>query len=1096
MRDKLKILLVDDSKVFWMYLRKAFEESDVKAEITGALNMTSGISLIKNKPFDCIILDYMLPDGNGFLILQEMRASGIKTPVIVLTGHGDEQVAVTMMKAGANDYIPKSQISPGRLSQSIRSVIYSHLMEEHVKQVEKELKESKEFFESIVKTAKALIVGLDLKGFVSLFNYHCEEVTGWKKEDAIGKEWIPNFIPAKSRQQAEDTFKKFIDGNEGFEHESPILTIEGKERFIDWNYSTLQDSHGNLSLVLGIGVDVTDRKMMEEALRESEQRFRVIFEGAALGIALADNKGHILESNTEFQKMLGYCNEELRKMVFTDFTHPDDVLIDSGLHKELMAGERNHFHIEKRYIRKDGELLWASLTVSLVRDTNGNPKFAIVMVKNITEGKKAEESLRRRLSYEKLIANVSYIAASAEDIKDFLYDSLQRIGQTLDTSRILFWEYASDTDIYSNSYEWVDAGVPSQPGECQRIPSSTVPWFDAMMKKNEIINYSDTEIIPSIQEKELLHSLGVKSILAIPLYVNKTYHGFISFYQTQKYRVWPDEDIDILKTIVQIIAGTIERKGTENALRLSEDRYRSIFEGSKDTIYIVSKDGSFIEVNPAGLELIGYTMDELKLMNETQVYVDPSKRSAYVQEMQTKGFVKDYPVELKKKNGQTIYGLLSATAKKEQNGQVQFQGILRDITESKKAEEALREAHAQIKQLLASISSILIGVSSNELVNQWNTAAEKSFGITAGEVLGKSFLKCGIQWDWGKVVKHLDISKEKNLPVQMDDLRYTRPDGKDGLLRLHVNLIEDTAGRQWGYVLLGTDITEQKRIESQLALSQKMESIGQLAAGIAHEINTPMQYIGDNTRFFKDTFRDILDMLEKYKDILIKTEGGIVPVELIEEMKVMEKKLDLEYLTEETPRAIEQSLEGIDRVRKLILAMKDFSHPGRSEKSLSDINKAIESTVTISRNEWKYVADLETILDPGLPLVFCAIDQINQAVLNMIVNAAQAIKEIVKEGPAQKGKITIETSYSKPFIEITIRDTGKGIPQSIIHKIFDPFFTTKEVGKGTGQGLTISHDIIVNKHKGTIEVYSEVGKGTVFVIKLPVHSEEDKKQVL
>jgi len=168
--------------------------------------------------------------------------------------------------------------------------------------------------------------------------------------------------------------------------------------------------------------------------------------------------------------------------------------------------------------------------------------------------------------------------------------------------------------------------------------------------------------------------------------------------------------------------------------------------------------------------------------------------------------------------------------------------------------------------------------------------------------------------------------------------------------------------------------------------------------------------------------------------------------------------------------------------------MKDFAHPGKKEKKLADINKAIERTVTISRNEWKYVAELETNLEPGLPLIYCVVDEINQVILNMIVNAAQAIKEAVNKGSLAKGKITVTTKKDENFVYILIRDNGTGIPGAMIDKIFDPFFTTKEVGKGTGQGLAIAHDIIVTKHKGNIQVESEMGKGTMFTIRLPINS--------
>jgi PAS domain S-box-containing protein len=411
--------------------------------------------------------------------------------------------------------------------------------------------------------------------------------------------------------------------------------------------------------------------------------------------------------------------------------------------------------------------------------------------------------------------------------------------------------------------------------------------------------------------------------------------------------------------------------------------------------------------------------------------------------------------------------------------------MMRDITEKKRAEEALKEANAQISQLLTSISSILIGLSKKGIINQWNSTAEKTFGIATADAIGKHFLQCGIVWDSNIVVENLNKCKAKNVPIHLD-IWYIRPDGQEGLLDLQFNYIEDDSKKHRGYVLLGKDITEKKRIESQIALSQKLESIGQLAAGIAHEINTPMQYIGDNTRFLEDAFKDIISVLQEYKNIFAKFENSQVSIHLFEKVKTKEKDFDLEYLADEVPKAIEQSLEGIERVRTLILAMKNFSHPGSSEKMFSDINKGIQGTIIISKNEWKYVAEIETILDPDLPLVNCAIDQINQVILSMIINSSQAIKDVIGNNSALKGKIVIETKYEDPFVNIIISDSGKGIPQSIMHKIFDPFFTTKDVGKGTGQGLAIAYDIIINKHNGSIDVYSELEKGTTFIIQFPV----------
>lgn len=528
---------------------------------------------------------------------------------------------------------------------------------------------------------------------------------------------------------------------------------------------------------------------------------------------------------------------------------------------------------------------------------------------------------------------------------------------------------------------------------------------------------------------------------------------------------------------------------SEKRLRYSEEQYRSIFEASQDVIYITTKEGSFLNINRAGFDLFGYSWDELQNLHVEAIYAHPPDRQRLIGDLERNSFVKDYSIILKKKDGSSIYALITANIRKNVNGQIVLQGIIRDITKSKLADEDLREAHAQINHLLGSISSILIGTSFNDRINQWNLAAENCFGISSGEAVGKHLSECGIKWDWSEVQKQLAICKSSNMTIQLENLHYTAIDGRDGLLRLHINPIVDAYGKYWGYVFLGRDITEQKKIESQLMLSQKMESIGQLAAGIAHEINTPMQYIGDNTRFLYDSFRGILAAVKKYESIMIDEKSHVFTPSF-NELKDIAQELDIEYLKEEIPKSIEQSLEGIKRVSKLILVMKEFSHPGKQGKTFSDLNKAIEGTVIISKNEWKYVADLETQLDLNLPLVYCEIDQINQVVLNMIVNSSQAIKDLVDNGTISKGKIKIQTEYKEPIVRITISDTGKGIPRSIIHKVFDHFFTTKEVGKGTGQGLTIAHDIIVNKHHGSIEVNSVEGKGATFVVTLPVNTDE------
>ncbi len=289
-------------------------------------------------------------------------------------------------------------------------------------------------------------------------------------------------------------------------------------------------------------------------------------------------------------------------------------------------------------------------------------------------------------------------------------------------------------------------------------------------------------------------------------------------------------------------------------------------------------------------------------------------------------------------------------------------------------------------------------------------------------------------------------------------------------------------------VLLETfiDIGERKAAERKSLQSQKLESIGQLAAGIAHEINTPIQYIGDNTRFLGEALEDLAALWTKLDELnRAQTEGAVSP-DLIREIVAVEEEADLAFFRESAPESIAQALEGIERVATIVRALKNFAHPGSTSPLPTDINAAIDSTVTVCRNEWKYVAELVLDLDEALPAVTCVAGQINQVLLNMTVNAAHAIAAIPKSPSDSLGKITITTRTHEDRIVIHIADTGSGIPEAIRERIFDPFFTTKEVGKGTGQGLAIAHDVIVNKHGGSIDFESEIGRGTRFRIELPI----------
>lgn len=280
---------------------------------------------------------------------------------------------------------------------------------------------------------------------------------------------------------------------------------------------------------------------------------------------------------------------------------------------------------------------------------------------------------------------------------------------------------------------------------------------------------------------------------------------------------------------------------------------------------------------------------------------------------------------------------------------------------------------------------------------------------------------------------------------------------------------------------LEQSLSDLKNTQVQLIQASKMESLGTLAGGIAHEINTPIQYIGDNLRFLSDGFSDLKGLIDCYEAVISKvsqTEGAAVELAALEEEK---ENADPDYLFGEAVDAAKQSLDGVSQVTRIVLAMKEFAHPRTKEKMPVALNAIVERATTICRGEWKHNAELELVLEDGLPEVPGSEGELNQVVLNLVVNASHAIGD----SGQTKGRITVASQSTDMGVSLEVRDNGGGIREDVRERVFDAFFTTKEVGKGSGQGLAICHDVIVNKHGGTIRFETETGVGTAFIVDLP-----------
>lgn len=399
---------------------------------------------------------------------------------------------------------------------------------------------------------------------------------------------------------------------------------------------------------------------------------------------------------------------------------------------------------------------------------------------------------------------------------------------------------------------------------------------------------------------------------------------------------------------------------------------------------------------------------------------------------------------------------------------------------------ALEDEVRRTQAIVETAAEGIITFDSNGSIESINKAAQVIFGYDFYEAIGKNicdFVPSAMFCDTseGCAVNLLEFTKSEH----GGEIEGLKSDGTT--IPLEIVVSEFTHAYRTSFTAMLRDLTRRKQLETQLAHAQKMESVGQLAAGIAHEINTPIQYVGDNTRFLKTAFEGLERILQEADQLLERCAAYSELEGPVSSLRAIFDEVDIGFLREEIPAAIDQTLEGADSVARIVRAMKDFSHPGSEERVRINLNRALENTLTVCKNEWKYVADLKTSFCEDLPAIDCLPGELNQVFLNLVVNAAHAMdSNRGPKGNSERGTLKISTKCSERWAMVEIADTGGGIPEAIQSRIFDPFFTTKAVGKGTGQGLAICYNVVVEKHQGKLFFTTTPGEGTVFHVWLPL----------
>lgn len=567
---------------------------------------------------------------------------------------------------------------------------------------------------------------------------------------------------------------------------------------------------------------------------------------------------------------------------------------------------------------------------------------------------------------------------------------------------------------------------------------------------------------------------------------------------------------------------SLERKKMEEDTRRSEAKFRTLYESSSDAVMLLDEKG-FFDCNDSTVKIFG-CQDKAEFCTKSPIEVSPPTQPCGTDSMQLAKKYTDEALEKgssrfewvhKRLNTQEIFLAEVLLNSMELDGQKIIQAVVRDVTERKRAEQEIRESRSKLNAMLGAISDHMTMVDRDFTIIWANMTAQSKFGE---EIVGKKCYqayhnskdgcpktKCSLKdcFETGK--------------VQRWDSVVTDKQGQKLYFHSTASVAtRDAEGKPQAVIQISRDVTEEKKAElalieankeleaankemrqmqGQLVQNEKLASIGQLAAGVAHEMNTPVGFVASNFVTLRSYVKKFGTILELYHNFAKETKSQQIPgcAEKLDEIENTWKSLKMDFICEDIENLFEESKEGLERVTSIIQNLRDFSRIDQAEDFVEyDLNSGIKATLIVARNEIKYDADLKTEFCENLP-VQCSSGQINQVFLNILVNAAQAIKSQNKEG---KGLIEIKTFAQDEWAVCTITDNGPGIPQEVINKIFDPFFTTKPAGKGTGLGLSVSHDIIVNKHKGILEVESEIGKGTKFIIKLPLYGQQQKTEQL
>ena len=1023
----------------------------------------------------------------------------------------------------SNGQLTRSTIYPYKSAEG--NVDRLLILAQDITDVEQLLKKEQFFNKQIINAIPGNFYLLDANGkFVAWNEQFCKNRSGVSEDEMIGTIGLEAIHP-DDRSRALETLQNVIQNGTETTQEFRVVRRGGSA--LEWRLMTdKRIMIDGAPFLIGVSIDITDRKHAEEALLKSEERFRTLFNSSSAIQALLDpDTGKVLDVNQTAAEWYVWSVDELKQM----FTRDVNTLSQAEIEKSLQTVDaREHNKFIGQHRRADGSIRDVEIFRNKI-EIDGKPVIHAI-IHDITERKLAEKELERLNRVLMVSDQCNKALIHAQDERELL-QKICRIIVDIGGYRMAWVGYALDDETKS-LHPATSAGSIGD-----YFDSTTISWADDQygqepagsairtgktVSVNHILTNSQFDLWrpPAIKN-------GYAAALGLPLSIDNHVVGALTIYSELPDAFNAAETLQ-LTSLADNLAFGIKMLRQSDALKKSEMRFRKLFErNAAIKLLLDPENGNIIDANPAASNFYGWSVDELRRMNIAQInsaiqlkfvknnlakVINEGHASSSFRHVMKDGSVRDVNVlstKINDGNKDLINAIIYDVTENKRYEQINALRLhILQIADTHSVEDLLMATLDEAEKLTGSEIGFVFFVAEDQntlLLQAVSTNTFENVCKAEGKGVHYPLDKAGVWADAVRAKKaiihndYLSLKHRTGMPEGIAEIRreLVIPVNRDGKIVAIMGVgnkqsdyddkdiayMELIANHTWDIVAKKIADEEKKMLADQLQQSMKMEMIGQLSAGIAHEINNPLNYITLNEYNLKDDFDDLCLLVGQYRRLIGNFIAGKAETREVEQLREKEREFDIDQLLKSIPESLENSKSGIQRITAITRSMKSYSFKNASEQLFRfDLNKAIHEAVVIAKHEYSKIATVGLQLEE-LPQLLCNPPQISQVILNLIINSSHAIKSQNRESP---GKIEIKTWATDEGVFCSVTDDGPGIPESVINKVFEPFFTTKEPGKGTGLGLSVSYDIIVNKHKGSLSAVSLPEGGTVFTFSLPV----------